>query len=51
MTQIENITQSTDAEDKKVDSTAALNAVEEIMGKAIEQFDHPDAKKTEKEDK
>ena len=52
MAQIENITQpSTAVEDKKADSTVALNAVEEIMGKAIEQYDHPDAKKTEKEDK
>ena len=52
MTQIENISKSTDAaEDKKSDNTTALKAVDEIMGKAIEQFDHPDEIKTEKEDK
>ena len=52
MMQIENISKSTDAaEDKKSDNTAALKAVDEIMGKAIEQFDHPDEIKTEKEDK
>ena len=52
LAQIENITQSTTAaEDKKADNTAALNAVDEIMGRAIEQFDHPDEIKTEKEDK
>ena len=49
--QIENITQSaTDAEDKKADNTAAINAVNEIIGEVMEQFDHPDGIKTEKED-
>ncbi|MBQ2815670.1 MAG: ATP-binding cassette domain-containing protein [Clostridia bacterium] len=52
VTQIENITQpATAAEDEKADNTAAINVVNEIMGEVIEQFDHPDENKTEKEDK
>ena len=52
VTQIESITQpATAAEDEKADNTAAINVVNEIMGEVIEQFDHPDENKTEKEDK
>ncbi len=51
--QLENMTAaSKKAEENKSDSSkAAIDAVNEIMGSAIEQLDHPDSKKTEKEDK
>lgn len=49
--QLENLNLKTDENDQSTDSDkAAIDAVNEVMGDMIEQFDHPDENKAEKED-